>query len=264
MFKRDKTLRILNRARFTCNMNMKTTPDKIRTVTVLLTALLLTQVPARADKHATDTAVVDADTLQQPAEYEASLTAPLLPPPLAEASEVPQKPRKKTSYVDRLTPAEKIEHEKRVAEAQRLIRYFRARNELESLKPDLSSAEYIRRLEAFYRSENTSGGERYLPNSASPESVTAHLEAARKKQAREECHKILRTVADALDRYLSDNPDARIRHFGEDDIKILYQKGYLSRSVKMPKNCSYVNDSRLSEVFSGRDIYCTEHGTPED
>jgi len=240
--------------------------DKLRTTitAVLLTALLLTHIAVKADSQATDTAGVDADALKQKAEYEASLTIPLLPPPLAEASEVPQKPRKITSYIDRLTPAERLEHEERMAEARRLINYFRTRNELDRLKPDLSSPEYIRQLENLYRPERHQGGERYLPNAIFPESEIAHLKAAEKQQAKEECHKILRTVAEALDRYLADHPDARIRNFGDDDLKILYQQGYLSRSVKEPKGCCYVNDSRLSEVFSGRDIFCSKHGTPEE
>ena len=108
-------------------------------------------------------------------------------------------------------------------------------------------------------SSGFTGKDRYLPNMVRAESEEQYLEQMRKQQTSEKCHKNLGAIADALNRYLNENPDARIRNFGDDDLKMLYRKGYLSKPIDIPAGCSYRNDWEFGEVFSGRDIYCPNH-----
>jgi hypothetical protein len=193
----------------------------------------------------------EADSATLQAEYVFELEKPLLPAPLAEK---PSRSRPKISN-PRATNSYKYYYKREEIEGPRTIE-----KELEKIYRQ----NYARPVEKSQIETVLSN--RYLPNSLEAESVAAHLREAREKPIREACRNNLRLIANAVDDYFREHPDEIIKRFDENDVTSLAGKfvrnGYLKEPIKVEKGCSYIHESRLSELISGSQIYCRKHDKP--
>lgn len=197
-------------------------------------------------------AVIDDTPLQ--AEYVFELEKPLLPVPLAEEMPV---------SIPRTRP--------RISGPQprNNYRYYYKRQEIEpgTVKMTMEELYALRnaeRLLNFSLEELLANS--YVPNTYEAESVAAHLKEARKNAVREACRNNLRLIASAVDSYFRDHPGEIIRSFDQNFVTSLNGRfvkyGYLKEPIKIPEGCRYVNESSLSELISGSQIYCTRHDNP--